>query len=64
MKINMKKKKKKQFKPFDFRITFENIDELLAFITLMKNTEIQTWSKAPEITEILEEYYDGLESIK
>lgn len=58
MKFNLKKKGKKEFKPFDLIIKFEKKDELLAFITLLENTEIQTWSKAPELTEILKERCD------
>ena len=53
MKINVVNKKKKRFKPLDLVMTFESKDELLAFITLLDNTEIQTWSEAPDLCKSL-----------
>jgi hypothetical protein len=58
MKFNLKKKEKKEFKPFNLVMTFESKDEILAFITLLDNTEIQTWSKAPKLCKILKEQCD------
>lgn len=55
MEFNLNKKEKKAFKPFDLVMTFESKDELLAFITLLDNTEPQTWMKAPELRELLKE---------
>lgn len=60
MKINLVNRKKKRFKPLDLVMTFETKDELLAFITLLDNTEIQTWSEAPELCKALKELCDKI----
>ncbi len=53
MKFNLKEKEKKDFDSLKLVIWFESKDELLAFITLLDNTEIQTWSKAPKLCKLL-----------
>lgn len=56
MKLKLRKEEKKQFKPIDLVITFESRDEIKALLTLMVNTEPQTWSGTSKLAVILDQY--------